>query len=62
MFSFTLFDIRTFKYSVPTGKPSEDLGPLVNIAEDGEATQSNVGWGGVADRAIDGNIDMIWEK
>ena len=37
-------------------KPSEDLGALINIADSGTATQSTVGWGGSASRAIDGNI------
>ena len=57
-----LTDLRFIKFNSQTAKPSEDLGPLINIAEDGEATQSSVGWGGVADRAIDGNINMEYSK
>ena len=33
---------------------------LINLATDGTASQSSTQWGGVADRAIDGNTNGIW--
>ena len=48
--------------SLPSGTPTLDLGDLLNIAEEGTASQSSTGWNGVPGRAIDGDISMRYKR
>ena len=37
-----------------------DIPSYVNVAKEGEASSTSVGWGGVASRVKDGNTNGYW--
>ena len=60
---FILFKNPELNLSIPTVLEENiptDIPTFINVAVNGTASSSSVGWGGVASRVIDGNRNGMW--